>query len=167
MLDTEPLENPCSQIPIILGWPFLPTVDALINCCNGVMKNSFGNVTMELNVLNFRRQPSMNDFNYVRDINLIDSVVNDSFIHFYRDDLLKMCIAYCWTNIEEDNMISEENSLLKSTPLMDFKKWKAQVEKPQKLDLKPLSYSNGKMTTWPSRACLLTFLFYFLLITSP
>ena len=44
-------------------------------------------------------------------------------------------------------MISEENSLLKSTPLMDFKKWKAQVEKPQKLDLKPLSYSNGKMTT--------------------
>uniref|UniRef100_A0A2N9IKQ4 RNA-directed DNA polymerase n=1 Tax=Fagus sylvatica TaxID=28930 RepID=A0A2N9IKQ4_FAGSY len=35
------------QIPIILGRPFLATSNALINCRNGVMKLSFGNMTLE------------------------------------------------------------------------------------------------------------------------
>jgi hypothetical protein len=37
-------------IPVILGQPFLATTNALINCRSGVMKISFGNMTVELNI---------------------------------------------------------------------------------------------------------------------
>uniref|UniRef100_A0A2N9IPP2 Reverse transcriptase/retrotransposon-derived protein RNase H-like domain-containing protein n=1 Tax=Fagus sylvatica TaxID=28930 RepID=A0A2N9IPP2_FAGSY len=47
VLDTHPVSNVGIQIPIILGRPFLATSNALINCRNGVMKLSFGNMTLE------------------------------------------------------------------------------------------------------------------------
>jgi hypothetical protein len=50
VLDTEPVINMEIQIPVILGQPFLATANALINCRTGVMKVSFGNMTLELNI---------------------------------------------------------------------------------------------------------------------
>jgi len=50
VLDTEPVQNVGVQIPVILGRPFLATANALINCRMGVMKISFGNMTVELNI---------------------------------------------------------------------------------------------------------------------
>ena len=50
MLDTEPLVNGLNHVPIILGRPFLATANAIINCRNGVMQLTFGNVTLELNI---------------------------------------------------------------------------------------------------------------------
>ena len=37
-------------MPIILGRPFLVTANAIINCQNGVMQLTFGNMTLELNI---------------------------------------------------------------------------------------------------------------------
>ena len=37
-------------MPIILGRPFLATSNAIINCHNGVMQLTFGNMTLELNI---------------------------------------------------------------------------------------------------------------------
>ena len=37
-------------MPIILGRPFLATTNAIINCRNGVMQLTFGNMTLELNI---------------------------------------------------------------------------------------------------------------------
>ena len=45
VLETEPIANECKQIPVTLGRPFLATANALINCWNGVMNLSFGNMT--------------------------------------------------------------------------------------------------------------------------
>jgi uncharacterized coiled-coil protein SlyX len=50
VLDTEPVPYPDKQIPIILGCPFLATANACINCCTGVMKISFGNMKIRLNI---------------------------------------------------------------------------------------------------------------------
>jgi hypothetical protein len=50
VLDTEPVLNVEIQIPVILWRPFLATTNALINCRTGVMKLSFGNMTVELNI---------------------------------------------------------------------------------------------------------------------
>ena len=36
VLDTEQMEESTHQVPIILGRPFLPTTNAIINCRNGV-----------------------------------------------------------------------------------------------------------------------------------
>ena len=50
MLDTEPIANGPNHVPIILGRPFLVTANAIINCRNGVMQLTFGNMTLELNI---------------------------------------------------------------------------------------------------------------------
>ena len=57
MLDMEPVQNLGNQIPVILGRPFLGVANALINCRIGVMKISFGNTTVELNIFHIRKQP--------------------------------------------------------------------------------------------------------------
>ncbi|XP_035551096.1 uncharacterized protein LOC108995832 [Juglans regia] len=47
ILDTSFAVDTTSKIPLILGRHFLATANALINCRNGLMKLSFGNMTLE------------------------------------------------------------------------------------------------------------------------
>ena len=49
VLDTEQIASGPNHVPIILGRPFLATSNAIINCRNGVMQLTFGNMTLELN----------------------------------------------------------------------------------------------------------------------
>nr|CAN75213.1 hypothetical protein VITISV_042072 [Vitis vinifera] len=49
-LDTDPVAKGTNYIPIILGRPFLATSNAIINCRNGVMQLTFGNMTLELDI---------------------------------------------------------------------------------------------------------------------
>lgn len=64
-----------SKIPLILGLPFLATANALINCRNGQMKLSFGNMTLEVNIFHIGKQPQAEDECYQR--YLIDSLVEE------------------------------------------------------------------------------------------
>ena len=50
VLDTDLSAKGTNSVPIILGRPFLATSNAIINCRNGIMQLSFGNMTMELNI---------------------------------------------------------------------------------------------------------------------
>jgi hypothetical protein len=50
VLNAKPVPYPEKQIPIILGHPFLATANACINCRIGVMKISFGNIKIRLNI---------------------------------------------------------------------------------------------------------------------
>ena len=52
VLDTQPVANLNTQIPIILGRSFLATSDEFIQCRNEVMPLAFGNMTWELNIFN-------------------------------------------------------------------------------------------------------------------
>ncbi|KAL5574568.1 hypothetical protein UlMin_016267 [Ulmus minor] len=61
VLDTIAIVNTESKIPLILGRPFLATANALINCRNGLMTLSFGNMTLEVNVFRVSRQPHEED----------------------------------------------------------------------------------------------------------
>jgi hypothetical protein len=56
VLDTQLVEV-CNSFPIILGRSFLATSNVLINCWNGLMKLSFGNMTLEMNIFNICKQP--------------------------------------------------------------------------------------------------------------
>ena len=56
VLDTEPIENGPNHVPIILGRPFLATGNAIINCRNGVMQLTFGNMTLELNIFHLNNK---------------------------------------------------------------------------------------------------------------
>ena len=56
VLDTEPIENGTNHVLIILGRPFLATANAIINCRNGVMQLTFGNMTLELNIFHLNNK---------------------------------------------------------------------------------------------------------------
>ena len=56
VLDTEPIENGTNHVLIILGRPFLATANAIINCRNGVMQLTFGNMTLVLNIFHLNNK---------------------------------------------------------------------------------------------------------------
>ena len=56
VLDTEPIASEPNHVPIILGRPFLATANAIINCRNGIMQLTFGNMTLELNIFHLNNK---------------------------------------------------------------------------------------------------------------
>ena len=78
VLDTQSVVDVESKIPIILGRPFLATANALINCRNGLMKISFGNMTLEVNVFNIVKQPQDDD--ECHQTFLIDTLVEEEVL---------------------------------------------------------------------------------------
>jgi hypothetical protein len=76
VLDTQPIEA-CNSILVILGCPFLATSNPLINCRNGLMKLSFENMTLEMNVFNIYKQPG--DDNDLQEVDFIEKLVYDQF----------------------------------------------------------------------------------------
>ena len=57
VLDTEPAATGANYVFIILGRQFLATSNAIINCRNGVMQLTFGNMTLELNIFHLSKKP--------------------------------------------------------------------------------------------------------------
>ena len=56
VLDTEPVVVGANYVLIILGRPFFATSNAIINYRNGVMKLTFGNMTLELNIFHLSKK---------------------------------------------------------------------------------------------------------------
>ena len=50
VLDIEFVVVGANHVPIILGRLFFATSNGIINCLNGVMQLTFGNMTLELNI---------------------------------------------------------------------------------------------------------------------
>ena len=61
VLDTEPVAVGTNYVPIILGRPFLATSNAIINCRNGVMQLTFGNMTLELNIFHLSKEEGLEE----------------------------------------------------------------------------------------------------------
>ena len=59
VLDTEPIAESPHQVPIILGRPFLATTNVIINCRNGIMQLTFGNMTLELNIFHLSNKDKL------------------------------------------------------------------------------------------------------------
>ena len=59
VLDTEPIASEPNHVPIILGRPFLATANAIINCRNGFMQLTFGNMTLELNIFHLNNKQNL------------------------------------------------------------------------------------------------------------
>ncbi|CAL2271511.1 unnamed protein product [Prunus armeniaca] len=150
VLDTQPVPSGQKQIPVILGHPFLATCNANINCRNGLMNISFGNMTVEFNIFNISKQPS--DDEEICEISLIDTMVEDSFHYSSIKDPLEACLAHFGANFDFEKSFDEVNALLDYVPYIETPTWKLKVEplplstspplpsmiEPPKLHLKPL-----------------------------
>ena len=104
VLDTQLVET-CNSIPVILGRPFLATSNALINCKNGLMKLTFGNMTLELNVFNLCKQPPDQDEG-IEEVDLIDSIVEEH-VEGSTYDPLKNCFDELNEDLEHDSFPSD------------------------------------------------------------
>ncbi|XP_073037779.1 uncharacterized protein [Primulina eburnea] len=136
VLDTQPIEA-CNAIPVILGRPFLATSNALINCRNGIMKLSFGNMTLELNVFNLCKQPH-DKGDESEDENLIETLVEENIQEGSTRDQLDICsIETVKENIEIDlDDFFRYHSLPGSEKEFDEKY--ENKDEPPVLELKPL-----------------------------
>jgi len=76
VLETQLVSNLRSQTPVILGRLFLATANAIINCRNGSMRLTFGDMTKEVNVFNLGRQPKdVNDQTF--EVNSIENLTSE------------------------------------------------------------------------------------------
>ena len=62
-------------MPIILGRPFLATSNAIINCQNGVIQITFGNMTLELNIFHLNKKDVHPEEENLEEVRLIDTIV--------------------------------------------------------------------------------------------
>ena len=85
ILDIQPVSNPANEIPVILRRVFLATSNAIINCKIGIVKLSFGNMTLELNVFSLSNQRD-DDNEESEHVNIIESLVQYHFINTYESD---------------------------------------------------------------------------------
>jgi len=76
ILETQPVQNPRAQTPVILGRSFLATANAIINCRNGSMHLTFGDMTKEVNVFHLEKQPrDLDDQSF--EVNLIEGLTSE------------------------------------------------------------------------------------------
>ncbi|XP_059428511.1 uncharacterized protein LOC132162270 [Corylus avellana] len=136
MLDTEPVPNVGSQIPVILGRPFLATANALINCRMGVMKISFGNMTMELNIFHIRKQPL--EYEEMQQVCLIEEIIEEVVEESSIDDPLEACLAQFGEDLDLDKLLEQADAILETASLLSSEKEETSVLDPPKKELKPL-----------------------------
>ena len=83
VLDTELIASGPNNVPIILGRPFFATANAIINCRNGVMQLTFGNMTLELNIfhLSGRHEQVEDEKQRTEEVCSVDQNAGKSNVH--------------------------------------------------------------------------------------
>ena len=83
VLDTEPIASGPNHVPIIMGGPFLDTANAMINCRNGFLQLTFGNMTLELNIfhLSHKHKPVDGDKEESDEVCSIDQNAGKPKVH--------------------------------------------------------------------------------------
>uniref|UniRef100_A0A2N9GYX5 RNA-directed DNA polymerase n=1 Tax=Fagus sylvatica TaxID=28930 RepID=A0A2N9GYX5_FAGSY len=139
ILETESVVHANSKIPIILGRPFLATANALINCRNGLMKLSFGHMTLEVNIFNIGKQIFEDEDCEV--VNWIDAVVQEQFTKTYHSDPLDSCLLnFSDGDSSIGSNIANVCSLL-DLQVMELNCWKPRFEELPKSENKALPSS--------------------------
>ncbi|XP_058203029.1 uncharacterized protein LOC131317499 [Rhododendron vialii] len=157
VLDTEPVHPTAlkSQMPVILGRPFLATANAQISVRSGVMEVSFGNMKLSLNMYSATRQPHEEEDCFAVDV--VHELVEEALPYILVEDPLEACLAHFgYEEFDIDQSIAEVNSLLDLAPCMAKPTWRTpfeplpalsstpafpSIEAPPKLELKPLPAS--------------------------
>ena len=105
---------------MILGRPFLATANTLINCRPGVMKISFGNMTVELNIFHIRKQPL--DYDQMNQVCLIEEIIDEVIEESSIEDPLKACLAQFGEDLDLEKLMEQADALLETAPLVSKEK---------------------------------------------
>ena len=77
VLDIELAATGANYVPIILGRPFLATSNAIINCRNGVVQLTFGNMTLELNIFHLSKKHMLPVEDGLEEACIIDTILEE------------------------------------------------------------------------------------------
>jgi hypothetical protein len=113
VIDTEPVHNIGSQIPVILGQPFLAIANSLINCRMGVMKILFGNMTVELNIFNINNQ--LLDYDEVRPVCLIEKTTDEIVSEFSLENPKVEYFVEDEDDLDLDRLIGQDSVLYEAS----------------------------------------------------
>ncbi|GFY90912.1 hypothetical protein Acr_07g0011080 [Actinidia rufa] len=107
VLDTQPVdvESFKRHIPVILGRPFLATANAVIHCRHGLLKLSFGNMTLETNIFTVGKQ--MKEVDQIEEINVIESIIQEHVDREFMEDSIERALV--WSELH-DQLESESVS---------------------------------------------------------
>jgi hypothetical protein len=137
VLDTQPVEA-CNSFPVILGRPFLTTSYALINCRNGLMKLSFGNMTLEMNIFNICKQPG--DDNDLQEVDFTEKLVHDQFQTTSSETEIDESDDLQMVYFQEESKANSWRPKIEELPPRLIESIPSSVQ-PPKPDLKPLPFN--------------------------
>ena len=106
VLDTKPIAAGANYVPIILGRPFLATSNAVINCRNGVMQLTFGNMTLELNIFHLSKRHMQPEEDVPEEACIIDTILEEQADQQGMLDILDEELTECAEEQEEVDMKS-------------------------------------------------------------
>ena len=138
VLDIEPVAVGANHVPIILGRPFLATSNAIINCRNGVMQLTFGNMTLELNIFHLSKRHMHSKEDDCEEVCIINTILEEQANEQQVQDLLTPELSECHDEQQEPQCTSLVHGY-----------WRRKIEilplligdepkEPQQLELKPL-----------------------------
>ena len=138
VLDTEPVAVGPNHVPIILGRPFLATSNAIINCRNGVMQLTFGNMTLELNIFHLGKRHMHSKEGDFEEVCILDTILEEQAKEQQVQDILTSELSEC---------LGEQHELQEMSLVQGY--WRRKIEilplltgdeprEPQQLELKPL-----------------------------
>lgn len=143
ILDTQPVSNMSTQIPVILGRPFLATSNALINCRNGSMRLNYGDLTVTLNIFNLDKQ-SGDESNETFEVNMVEEICEEEDLS---NEELDFEEEY-FEQLQEDLMLVEQDKIYRPKvhynsqfePIISEPRSipKSSIQEPPTLELKPL-----------------------------
>ena len=102
---------------MILGRPYLATANALINCRTGVMKISFENMIVELNIFDIHKQPL--DYVEVRPVCLIVEITDEAVSEFSLEDPEVECFIQDEDDLDLDRRLFGQDGVLHEFSLED------------------------------------------------
>jgi len=136
VIEIEKVSNLASQVLVILVRPFLATANAPINCRNGMIRLSFGNMTIELSIFNMQRQPSGFDDMEFSTLNWVeDSVFDDAFDEMFATECKSFLVN---DELEYDVFKFDDLCSIAHCSLIAVSKSMHEFVSPPALELKPL-----------------------------
>ena len=95
VLNTEPAPAGANYVPIILGRPFLATSNAIINFRNGVMKLTFENMTLELNIFHLSKKHMQPVEDGSEEVCIIGTILEEQADQYRMQDVLIEELVEC------------------------------------------------------------------------
>ena len=138
VLDTKPVAVGANHVPIILVRPFLATSNAIINCQNGVMQLTLGNMTLERSIFHLSKRHMHSEEDDCDEVCIIDTILEEQANEQKVQDVLTLELSERLGEQQEPQCMSLVQGYwrrkIEILPLLTGD----EPKEPQQLQLKPL-----------------------------